>query len=81
MFKPSMHKRKQGRAMEKNMQAYYNGMKELDLRVLLSKKRMRILKLEHEFGWFNNQEKRKLEQQVKWILTELACREQQEPLF
>lgn len=67
--------------MEKNMQSYYAGMMELELRILRSKKCVRILKLEHEFGWFNEREKERLKQQVKWIDIELNCRAAQLPLL
>jgi len=60
--------------MEKNMQNYYSTMSELELRILRSKKHMRLLKVENEFGWFNSQETIKLRKQIQWIDTELACR-------
>lgn len=60
--------------MNKNMQKYYRGFTELELRVLRSKKLMRLARLNREFGWFNDREKSTLNQQIKWIDIELAAR-------
>jgi hypothetical protein len=40
-----------------------------------------VQKLAHDFSWFANKEKNTLNQQIKWIDAELACRADQLALF
>jgi len=67
--------------MERNMSLVYSLMPTDGLRKLRSQKFVRRQKIDRDFGWYANQEKRKLDSQMKQIDAELACREPQIPLL
>jgi len=63
------------------MQSFYQNQPSQWLREMQSKKRVRLQNLEHEFGWFNQQERERLKCQLHWIEVELASRQAQLPLL
>ena len=64
--------------MTKYMGYYYAQQSEHDLRVLRSKKILRLTKLQSQYAsYLNMQERKQLNQQIGWIDAELACRKDQ----
>jgi len=64
----------------KDMSSIYFKLPTSDLRALKSKKYVRWEKLERDMGYLAMQEKKKLQQQIRWIDAVLASRGLQMPL-